>query len=265
MSEVNFHYAYTLGHIKEDGELPKDLVLQKCLVSFLKSLDHCAKHFDSSHHTVGIFYKSYEQQELVNIIDPIIKKYLRDKITIEYHDVSQQGTNGNLLLIEQGFHWLQSHGKQFVFNVQDNYLFSENTIYEMFFVSNQVKFATGFDIIAGGINHLSLWLAVHGDPKHQQVVKTENNFTWVNYYDLSDSFMTTHHQFSQHWDVYIEYFKSTLPNQKINFDSLNLRLLKKQVHTLVPLQNLVFTMDSNITDHYNIEWKTLWDNTHVTL
>lgn len=265
MSEVNFHYAYILGYTKDIDKLSKGLVSQKCLASFLMSLNYCAKHYDVSHHTVGIFYKSLEQKELIDAIDPIVKKYSNDKVVIEYHDVSQQGINGNLILMEQGFHWLQSEGKQFVFNVQDNYLFSENTIYEMFIISNQVKFATGFDILAGGINHFSLWLAAHGSPDQQQTVKTENNFTWINYFNLSDSFMTTHHQFSQHWEVYMEYFKSTSANKELVLDSLNLRLMKKQIHTLVPLQNLLFLMDSNIQDHYNTEWKTIWDNVDVTL
>lgn len=264
MSEVNFHYAYILGQTIEIDDLSKDLVLQKCLTSFLISLHYCVKHYDVSHHTVGIFYKSYDQKHLISIIDPIVKKYSNDKIVIEYHDVSQQGINGNLILMEQGFHWLQSQGKQFVFNVQDNYLFSENTIYEMFVISNQVKFATGFDILAGGINHFSLWLAAHGSPEQHQVIKTQNSSTWINYFNLSDSFMTTHYQFSQHWEVYVEYFKSISANKELDLDSLNLRLMKKQIHTLVPLENLLFLMDSNIINHYNSEWKTIWDNTDVS-
>lgn len=266
MSEVNFHYAYLLGNFTNENDntfFEEDIVVKKCFISFMKSIQHCIKNFPTSNHIIGIFYKSYEQQDLFNSVKEFTQNYNTPKIHFKFIDISQQGENGRLLPIQQAFHWLQAEGKQFVFNVQDNYLFLENTIYEMFLISNQIKFTTGFDIIVSPLNFFSLWLTVYGDPKIQKVIECNDTSKWIRYIDLSNSFMTTHKQFSENWDVYFNFFK--LDKKQLELNSLNMMMSEKQIFGFIPLHSLSFEIVPNIVDSPNDNWKILWDNIDVTL
>lgn len=261
MHEVNFHYAYTLGnYIEENNSTVKtELVLEKCLTSFLNSIQYCINKFPDSNHTIGFFYKSYYQQSLLDKVKLITSKYTSTKLNIEFNDVFKQGENGNLLLDQQSFHWLQSKGQQFVFNVQDNFLFNERCILEMYNISNQIKFATGFDLIVSPFNYFSLWLAAYGDPQTQQTVNC-GDLSWVNYYDLSSTFMTTHKQFSDNWNTFFKYFNSTDEERLEHFNSLNTMLRKNNNYGFIPLKSLSFFITPEIFNSDNIEFKMLWDS-----
>lgn len=267
MSEVNFHYSYILDNFKYDTYNSinnTSLVSSKCFISFYKSIEYCIEHFPQSKHTVGIFYKSYENQELFDSIKKLLPEVNNPKIIFEHIDISEQGESGRLSAFKQSMHWLQSKGKQFVFNVQDDYLFHKPAIYEMYVVSNQVKFNTGYDILTSPFNKFKLWLAVHGTSHTPKTLDTEK-YKWFQYYDLTNSFMTTHKQFSECWDVYNKFFSNDPEFVKNNFNSLNVMMHTRQNFGFTPVNNLAFHIKPEIEDSPDESWKTLWDSIDVTL
>lgn len=264
MSEVNFHYSYILDNFKYDTNKAL-LVSSKCFISFYKSIEYCIEHFPESKHTVGIFYKSYENQKLFETIKKLLPEVDNPKFIFEYINISEQGENGRLSAFKQGMHWLQSRGEQFVFNVQDDYLFHEPAIYEMFIVSNQVKFNSGYDILTSPFNKFKLWLTVHGNSRSPKIITTDGGYSWFQYFDLTNSFMTTHKQFSECWDLYDKFFSNNFNFSKNIFNSLNVMMHAKQNFGFIPTNNLAYHITSDIEESNDESWKTLWNSINVTL
>lgn len=266
MSEVNFHYSYSIDKLKQEKfiSLNPDLITKKCFLSFLKSINYFIDNFSHSKHTIGLFFAENQSKDILDDIDSISSLHGNPNISFERFNVSNHIDAVHHGIQKQGFHWLQSVGKQFVFNVQDNHLFEQTSLYEMFLLSNQFKFGTGYDILTSPFNKFKTWLAVHGNLNNIKLASTEKN-KWFQYIDLTDSFMTTHKNFSEHWDIYNKYFNNETPFVVDNFNSLNVMLHTKRNFGFVPVNSLAYHIVPEIELSSDKSWITLWDSMDVTL
>lgn len=268
MSSLNFHYAYQLCDIASREGKPRicgddrTLLSKKSLTSFLDSIKFCVSNLPNSKHTICIF-NDRSTNELVSFVYKSIEKYKSENISIEFTNTSEPGI---LNSIKECYLWLQSNGKDLVYQVQDDYLFYETAIYEMYEVYNQIKLETSFEIIVSPFNDFWLWLAVYRNSCTPRTVIVGKKRYWIQYYDMSCSFMTSHKQFSNHWDLY-HFFFERLKNEDPNLEnhSLNYMLTKRGVLGLIPINSLAFHLQSELEEDPHLDWRKLWESVDVTL
>jgi hypothetical protein len=134
----------------------------------------------------------------------------------------------------------------------------------MYAVSNQIKYETGYDIVVSPFNDFHTWLTVYRNSSTPRTVVVGENRYWIQYYDMSCSFMTTHLEFSKHWDLYNAFFDLLAKKDpRLEAESLNY-MLTSRVVGLIPINSLAFHMQSELEKDPHIDWKPLWDSIDVT-
>lgn len=242
----------------------RTLISKKCIKSFLESVKHCSEQKELVHHIAII--DDHCTQELKNFIQDCHKSFSSDKIIIEYVELTDQ--TGIKKSIEYCYYWLQKNGKNLVYQVQDDYLFSKNAIFDMIEIYEQVKIETNSDSIICPWNDSWLWLTAYRNRTTPRTVIVGKNGYWIQYYDMSCSYLTSHEQFSQHWDLYYRFFELIDKKDKQKNDlenvSLNYMLTKRGVLGLVPVNSMAFHLQSDLEKDPHIDYKPLWDSISVT-
>jgi len=268
MSEINFHYAVQICDVENSQNLSRfcgndrSLLSKKSLASFFESVKNCADNVSNSIHTIKIF-NDRSTQELLDFTNYLIKKYSNDQIKVSIENIVQPGLANS---IKQCYLWLQVVGKDLVYQVQDDYMFLPDAILEMYQIYDQMKKEINYDIIVSPFNDYWLWLAVYRNSVTPRTVVCGSNRYWIQYYDMSCSFMTTHKQFSQHWDLYHAFFELVdKKDPKLESQSLNYMLTQRGVLGLIPINSLAFHMQSDLEKDPHIPWQPIWDNIDVTI
>lgn len=267
MSEIiKFHYAYQLCDIASREGKPRicgddrTLLSKKSFMSFIISIKHLIEYIPNSHHTICVF-NDRSTDELVSWIYKKIEEHRSEKLDIIFQNTEEPGIHYS---IKQCYIWLQENGYDFVYQVQDDYLFFETALLEMYKVIHQVKMETGYDIVASPFNDFWLWLAVYRNAATPRTVIVGEKRYWIQYYDMSCSFMTIHQEFRKHWELYNQFFDLLKMGEKnLENYSLNFMLTRKGVLGLVPVNSLAFHMQSELEKDPHFDWKILWDSINV--
>jgi hypothetical protein len=82
---------------------------------------------------------------------------------------------------------------------------------------------------------------------------------------MSCSFLTSHQQFSQHWDLYNYFFEliDKKETNKLENVSLNYMLAKRGVLGLIPINSLAFHLQSDLEKDPYIDWESLWNSINL--
>jgi len=267
MSEINFHYAFQLCDVFSREGKPRicgddrTLLSKKSIISFLESIKVCCESIKESKHTI-CFFNDRSTEELVRFVFNVIDKYKSEQISFIFQNTSQPGITFS---IKSCYMWLQENGKDLVYQVQDDYLFFPNAIFEMYEVFKQIKNETNYDIIVSPFNDFWLWLAIYRNSSTPRTVIVGKKRYWIQYYDMSCSFMTSHEQFSKHWDLYHHFFELIdIGDKNLENQSLNYMLTQRGVLGLIPLNNLAFHMQTELEQDLHIDWHPLWESIDVT-
>lgn len=268
MSEINFHYALQICDIANNQNIQRicgddrTLLSKKSIKSFFDTVKYAAENIVDSVHTIKIF-NDRSTLELITYVQQLIQIYSNEKLNISLENTVEQGLANS---IKQCYLYLQVHGKDLVYQVQDDYIFLETTIVEMFEVYKQIKNEINYDIIVSPFNDYWLWLAVYRNSSTPRTVIVGKNRYWIQYYDMSCSFMTSHEQFSQHWDLYHAFFELIdKKDPKLESQSLNFMLTQRGVLGLIPINSLAFHIQSELEEDPHIDWKKIWDDINVNL
>jgi len=268
MSEINFHYAYQLCDVASRENKPRicgddrTLLSKKSVQSFFESLKQFKENYPETKHHI-CFFNDRSTNELVEFVETIIKKYQNDQIIIKFQDNNEPGI---LSGIKQCYMWLQLHGKDLVYQVQDDYLFYPSALTEMYEVFHQMQKEIKYDVIVSPFNDFWLWLAIYRNSCTPRTVIVGKKRYWIQYYDMSCSFMTSHDQFSKHWDLYHRFFELLENNDPdLERSSLNFMLTQRGVLGLIPVNNLAYHMQTELEEDPHIDWRPLWESIDVSL
>ena len=132
----------------------RTLLSKKSIRSFLKSIDQLAQRSDTEHYVRLVMDRS--STELISWLDQELGRDRKPNINIEIHNLNPGGICEG---IKQCYLWLQDHGQNFVFQVQDDYLFEPSCLEEMASVFFQIHNETGSDCIVSPYNDSWLWLS----------------------------------------------------------------------------------------------------------
>lgn len=270
MDNIEIHYAYQTCDIKSHqsqkrfcGDDRTELS-KKSLKSFLLSVKYCLeKHPDTKHNIIII--DDHSTQDLKDFIFNCQKEFTQDNITIDIFEMGE--VCGIKNSIEKCYLWMQEHGKDLVFQVQDDYIFIDSAIEEMIDLFFQIKSETGSDCLISPYNDSWLWLARYRNIATPRTVIVGKYRYWIQYYDMSCSFLTSHAVFKDHWDLYNSFFYFIDNKHKHNNDlenkSLNYMLTQRGILGLVPVSSVAFHMQSDLEKDPHIDWKPYWDNIKI--
>ncbi|NDG29193.1 hypothetical protein EB118_03720 [bacterium] len=267
MSEVNFHYAYQLCDIASREGKPRicgddrTLLSMKSVKSFITSCEALVKEKPETKHTI-CFFNDRSTDQLVSFVKELIDKHKSDNISFEFQNTVEPGIDFSIKVC---YMWLQTNGKDLVYQVQDDYVFYPSALTEMYEVFDQIKKEVNYDIIVSPFNDFWLWLAVYRNSCTPRTVIVGKNRYWIQYYDMSCSFMTSHEQFSKHWDLYHMFFE-LLDKKDPNLErySLNYMLTQRGVLGLIPVNSIAYHMQTELEQDPHKDWRELWDSVDVT-
>jgi hypothetical protein len=240
-------------------------ISKKCIKSFLNSIVECTLQKPEITHTVAII-DDHSSKELVSFIERIKEEYQSEKIIINFIQLSDK--TGISESIKACYEWLQENGKGLVYQVQDDYLFTPNAITDIVEIYQQIYAETGTHSIISPWNDSWLWLSPYRNRSTPRTVIVGKKGYWIQYYDMSCSFLTSHEQFSKHWDLYTMFFyminKLKENNSDLENKSLNYMLTQRGILGLVPVNSVAFHLQSDLEKDPHIDYRPLWDSINVT-
>lgn len=269
--KIKFHYALQLCDIanRECNERyvghDRTTISKKSVKSLLLSIKNLVSEKPFTYHYIKIF-NDRSSIELIDFVNKQIDYFVSENIHIELSNVSKPGIYFG---IRDTYFWLQENGKDFVFQVQDDYLFEESAMMEMAEVFFKIKNETGSECLISPYNDSWLWELPYKNISTPRVVIVGKHRYWIQYYDMSCSFFTSHNQFSQHWDLYDMFFALlkkiiTEPQNDLENKSLNLILTRRGVLGIVPITSLALHLQSELEKDPHIDWEDRWNKIDVT-
>ena len=239
----------------------KTEVSKRCVRSFLNSVQYAAEQNRDVHHIVKIF-DDHSTQELKDFLSGCQKK--ESNLSIEFESLESRGI---MQSIRSCYDWMSKNGKDLVYQVQDDYLFEETAIYEMLDVWFQIyNECDKSECIISPYNMWHFWATSYRNRPTPRAIICGSKRYWIQYYDMSCSFMTSHTQFNKHWDLYEKFF-SINPSKGINGDleaiSLNYMLTQRGVLGITPVNSLALHMQGEQEVDPYIDWKEKWNQIKV--
>lgn len=237
-------------------------ISKKSIKSFLQSVRYCSEQHQGISHQIMIIDDKCTE-DLKNFIQKCISEFSSNNIKIETMVFEDQ--LGIRKSIETCYYWLQENGKDLVYQIQDDYLFSEKAIYDLINMYYQIKVETNAEPILSPYNDVHYWLTSYRNVVTPRTVIVGKNGYWIQYYDMTCSFLTSHSQFSQHWDLHNKFFE--LVDMKLDVlenRSLNYILTKRNVLGLIPVNSLAFHLQSELEKDPHIDYRPLWDSIDIT-
>ena len=265
------HYALQMCDVKSYQNLKRYAsddrteISKKCIKSFLESIKHCCVTHPHINHTIAIV-DDHSSADLIKFVKKCILKYTSP--SIQLHLIPLTDVTGIKESIKFCYQWLRDNGKDYVYQVQDDYLFSAKSIADMIDVYDQVFNETGSQCLVTSWNDSWLWLTLYRNIPTRRTVIVGKHGYWIQYYDMSCSFLTSHQQFNQHWDLYEMFLymvdKVKAGNSDLENKSLNYILTQRGVLGLAPVSNISFHLGSDIEKDPHIDYMPLWDSIDIT-
>lgn len=267
---THIHYAYqTCDTVNREIDnricgTDRTLLSKKSLESFLISVDECANSLPDTQHHIKIL-SDRSTPSLVAFVTDRMAKYSNQKIKIDLEHLETPGIKNSILSC---YRWMQLNGRDFVYQVQDDYLFTKTAISEMIKLQKQLKNEVNEYAVLSPYNDPWLWLAPYRNKVTPRVVIYTPTRYWIQYYDMSCSFLLHYSEFTRHWDLYHEFFVllenlKNSPENTLENKSLNYMLTKRGVLGLVPMTNLAFHLQSELEEDHHFDWRGLWDRIEV--
>lgn len=232
---------------------------KKSLISLFNAIRATLTGRNSVKHTVLLLHDN-TSENLQNFLQKLQTRYQCTALSIEIASLSPR--SGIVDSIRQCYQWLDQNGRDLVFQVQDDYLFCESAIVD----SIDHYFTSGGDCqtqpIIQPFNDIHYWAVGYKNRSTPRLVSLGKKGYWIQIYDTSCSFMTSHWQFRQHWDLYDRFFDLIpnlgKPDAKLENDSLNYMFTRRGVLGLTPINTLSHHIQTQ-PDLY-VDWRPIWDS-----
>lgn len=262
-----FHYAiqtcdtYSNQNTDRFTGTTKKEITWKCVTSFFIALKYAAEQNKEANHIVRIF-DDRSSEETFEYLLKLASSFECSNIRIS---VTKTKIPGIMESIRECYEWLREGGKDFVYQVQDDYLFSETSIYEVIDIWYQIYYETKNHAIVSPFNDKWLWLLPYRNKSTPRAVFVGKQRYWIQYYDASCSFFTSVEIFRKNWN-YLEKFLNLPPtgiyeNGKHEFESISINkiFVDEGVLGIVPISTLAMHLQSELEKDPYIDWKEWWD------
>lgn len=244
----------------------RTLLSKKSLTSLFQSIQYCSQQKSDVIHHIAII-DDHSSADLKQFIQECKNSYSTHNIIIQTVDLDP--ATGIRNSIEACYCWLRSNGTNLVYQIQDDYIFDKKSIYLTIDMFYQILGETGSHCLVSPYHDSYHWLTQYRNRTTPRAVIVGKDDYWIQIYDISCSFLTSHQQFIRHWDLY-ETFFDLIDNYDENLKktgesilenkSLNLMLTQRNVLALVPIRSLAHHIQGQREIDPFCSWKLLWDS-----
>ena len=268
--KIEIHYALQTcdvasfqGNKRFCGD-DRTLLSKKSIKSFLQAVKYLSDNEKNTVHNIRIFEDNCTDS-LLNFISNCIKFFSSDAIKIDLVSLHGKGISNS---IKSCYDWLISEGTNLVYQIQDDYLFTEKSLYfsvDMFYQLYH-NYKT-HPIICPYID--PDFIRNYRGRSTPRLIELGKHSYWIQVYDTSCSFFTSHHQFKQHLDLYDTFYelidKKIINGNKIDLEnkSLNYMFTRRGVLGITPINGLTFHMQTETEKDPYIDWRPIWDSIEV--
>jgi len=235
----------------------KDELVRKCLTSFFESLEYCVTKIPYSQHYVR-FFDDHSTPKTIKFLNKLIKRFSSDNIHIDLVNLKRRGIMNST---KNCFKWMDKSGKQLVYQIQDDFLFRPNCIFEMIDIFNYVLNETENQehIIVLPFNDPRHWLGYYKYKLMPRMVVPGRHQYWLTAYDLPSGFMTSVEQFRKHWDLYDAFLKMDSFDPMLEPKTINKICYEYRAQALRPFTTLAFHMQTEYEEDPYTDWRPYWD------
>lgn len=262
MSDIlNVHYALQTCDVsfnqteKRICADTKSEVTRKCVTSFFESVKYAAQFQRDIHHTIMIFDDG-STEETVNFLKQCVETYNNENIKVLFRPIKARSVMGS---IKACYEWLLQNGKDLVYQVQDDYLFEKNAITETIDVFFRIYNELKTQAIVTPYNAPYLWSMVYRNKTTPRTVFMGSHRYWIQIYDISCSFLTSHKNFIAHKDYLYKFLEMNPKDPDLEKVSLNRILVERGVLGVCPFESIALHMQGEYEKDPYVDWKKLWD------
>lgn len=260
---LNFHYAMQIcdtasfqGHERYCGS-DRTLLSKKSITSIITTiLDLKSKNSETEHELLLL---------TDNVTDNLkswlfnLKSFPELKITIR--EVAKPGIADS---IKECYEWLSQNGKNFVYQLQDDYIFQKNCLYDTAAIWFKIQNETGSHCIINPFNDPHYWVELYHNKITPRTLFFGVNSYYIQIYEIGCTFFTSKEQFDQHWDLYTKFFELVRnKSEKLESTSLNYMFVRRAVLGITPMTSLSLHMQTEGERDPYVDWKALWDQIDI--
>lgn len=237
-------------------------ISKKCIQSFFESLEYTAS-LCNGHTFVVKLFEDHCTKELKEFLIHIKNKYSSEKILIEVESIINGGITNSMTAC---FNYIKTNDSDLVYLIQDDYLFTKTSIYEVIDIYYQMLTDVKTDGIVSPFNEHRYFLDSYRNKPTPRTILCGKNRYWIQYYDMSCSFLCSQTTLIKNWDL-IEKFLSMPPAGTDDGDlenvSLNYMLSKRGILGVVPIPSIALHMQSELEIDPYVDWKQLWNSIKI--
>jgi len=241
----------------------KELV-HKCVSSFLRSVRYAADHQPDYIHNVMVFDNG-STDETINLIKRAIDTLSYDNLKITLNRIN----SGSMInSIRACYEWLRDTNGDVIYLVQDDYLYTEDGIFQMIDVFFQFYNETKHFPLIYSFNTPDHWKTQYRLRSTPRMIYPGKRQYWIQNYDISCAFMTHRKQLQRNWH-WIKYFMSIDQVKGLNGTgalenvSLNKIMVDEKVLGLVPFESVGLHMQAEREKEPYVDWKKRWDSIQI--
>lgn len=241
-------------NIKRFATSDRSELTRKCVVSFLQSVVHCAIKVPSSNHIVYIIDDGSSVRTKDWLIE-IANAYQQDNVIIHVQLYKELGVMGS---IRKCYEILKDANSDLVYQVQDDYLFEKDAIFECIDMFMQIQRDLNTHAVISPYNDTNTWQTTYRYKVTPRMIVPGIGGYWIQMYDTSCSFLTSKVEFNKHWDLYEVFLNHPMDN-RLEADTLNKMFVTRGVLGLMRFNSAALHLQSDLEKDPYIDWEARWN------
>lgn len=259
---MNIHYALQTCDIASNQVSKrfccdtKAELTKKCVTSFFQSLHVAAKRQQNIQHKVMIF-DDHSSKETIYFLEECVILYSNNNVKV---DIIRLETQGIMSSIRACYNWLLENGTDLVYQIQDDYLFEQSAISEVIDTYVKIFLETKTETIVTPYNAPYLWSMIYKNTTTPRTVFMGEKRYWIQIYDISCSFLTSHRNFINNRDILEKFLLLDPKDPELEKISLNKMMVERGHLAVCPFESIALHMQGAYEKDPYVDWKRLWDS-----
>lgn len=233
----------------------KSEIVRKCVSSFFRSVAYVVKERPESVHRVLII-DDHSTPETIEFLHRCMKEFNNDNLSVILEHLQGTGVTDS---IRTCYNRMETHGQELVYQVQDDYLYTETAIFEMIDVFMQLRNDVQTDAIVAPFHDHRYWKTIYRYKVTPRMIFPAAYQNWMQIYDIPCTFLTSKEQFSKHWDLYYKFFE-LIGKPELEAGSLNKMFTERGVLGVQPFESVALHMQDIVWKDPYINWQARWDS-----
>lgn len=227
----------------------KPEVMRRCTASLIESLNEAKETVKDINIRLKIFDDHSDEQSL---------QYLKTNILNARFEVDLEHlhTRGIMPSILKCYEYGKEHGKDWVYFVQDDYLYEPNAIRDMILAANEFSWNTNKPASIYPFNDPYKYIA-ENTVIQSHIVRSQKRH-WKTHIHTASCFFTHKTILDNEWDLFEKMGKDTVHGE-MEKESINRLFYERGYYLFVPIPSLALHMQYSTEEDPLYDWRPLWD------